>query len=83
LFIQYYFTLLDLRYVYHSLVNNDDLVEINDDFPDNLIDRLEFGDNLIRIFLDGFLRKYLVQPAKIESKIIFFELIVYLFFIVQ
>jgi hypothetical protein len=65
------FILLDLRYVYRSLINNDELVEINDDFSDNLIDRLEFGDNFIRILFDGFLRKYIIQPAKTECKIIF------------
>ena len=64
---------LDLRYVYRHLINNDDLVEINDDFPDNLIDRLEFRDNLIRTLFDNLVRKYIVQAAKTEGKILRFE----------
>jgi len=71
---------LDLRYVYRHLINDNDLVEINDDFPDNLIDRLEFGDNLIRTLFDNLLRKYIVQPMKTESKILLLELRVLFFF---
>ncbi|CAF3471943.1 unnamed protein product [Rotaria socialis] len=58
----------DLRYVYCQFANDEDLLEINDAFPEKLIDRLEFGDNLIRILFDGLLRKYLVQPAKEEIR---------------
>ncbi|CAF1409889.1 unnamed protein product [Adineta steineri] len=58
----------DLRYVYRDLANDEDLVEINTEFPDSLIDRLEFGDNFIRTLFDDFLRKYLVQPAQYEIR---------------
>ncbi|CAF1959714.1 unnamed protein product [Rotaria magnacalcarata] len=58
----------DLRYIYCQFANDEDLLEINDAFPEKLIDRLEFGDNLIRILFDGLLRKYLVQPAKEEIR---------------
>ncbi|CAF3295658.1 unnamed protein product [Rotaria sp. Silwood2] len=58
----------DLRCVYGQLSNNEDLVEINDDFPDDLIDRLEFGDTFIRTLFDGLLRKLIVQPAKAEIR---------------
>jgi hypothetical protein len=67
--------LLDLRYIYRDLANTDDLVEINEDFPDNLIDRLEFGDNLIRTLFDGLIRKYIVQPANAESNLILLKFI--------
>ncbi|CAF4149215.1 unnamed protein product, partial [Rotaria sp. Silwood1] len=56
--------LLDLRCVYSELANSEDLVEINDDFSNNLIDRLEFGDTFIRTLFDGLLKKYIIQPAK-------------------
>jgi hypothetical protein len=62
------------------LTNEDDLVEINNDFPDSLIDSLEFGDNFIRTLFDGLLRKYIVQPAKAGSKIISFFRIIIIFF---
>jgi len=68
-FIIYF--LLDLRYVYRDLANEEDLVDIDDDFPNNLVDRLEFGDNIIRTLFDGLLRKYIVQPAEFQSKILF------------
>ncbi|UJR14875.1 hypothetical protein I4U23_001860 [Adineta vaga] len=58
----------DLRYVYRDLANEDDLVEINDHFPNQLTDRLEFGDNLIRILFDNFLTKYIVQPAALDIR---------------
>ncbi|CAF4250151.1 unnamed protein product, partial [Rotaria magnacalcarata] len=64
--VNYIIFLLDLRYIYCQFANDEDLLEINDAFPEKLIDRLEFGDNLIRILFDGLLRKYLVQPAKEE-----------------
>ncbi|CAF1160013.1 unnamed protein product [Rotaria sordida] len=58
----------DLRCVYSELANNEDLVEIDDNFPDNLIDRLEFGDTFIRTLFDDLVRKYIVQPAKEEIR---------------
>lgn len=59
---------LDLRDVFNDLANADGLVEINVDLPDNLLDRLEFRDNLIRTLFDSLLRKYLVQSAAQSSK---------------
>ncbi|CAF1183420.1 unnamed protein product [Adineta ricciae] len=53
----------DLRYVYRDLANEDDLVEIDDNFSEHLIDRLEFGDNIIRTLFDNFVTKYIIQPA--------------------
>ncbi|CAF1050170.1 unnamed protein product [Adineta ricciae] len=53
----------DLRYVYRDLANEDDLVEIDDNFSEQLIDRLEFGDNIIRTLFDNFVTKYIIQPA--------------------
>ncbi|CAF3156375.1 unnamed protein product [Rotaria sp. Silwood2] len=58
----------DLRYVFHELANDEDLVEINNDLPDRLLDRLEFHDHLIRTLFDGLLRKYLVQSAAQENR---------------
>lgn len=60
--------LLDLRYVYCSLLNSDGLIEINDDFPNHLIDRLEFDDNLIRTVFDNLLKTCFVQRIQGESK---------------
>ena len=59
---------LDLRYVYRDLANEDDLVEIDDNFSEHLIDRLEFGDNIIRTLFDNFVTKYIIQPAATGSK---------------
>jgi hypothetical protein len=53
------------------LANEEDLVDIDDDFPNNLVDRLEFGDNIIRTLFDSLLRKYIVQPAEFQSRILF------------
>jgi hypothetical protein len=53
------------------LANADDLVEISDEFPKKLIDRLEFGDHLIQTLFSDLLKKYIVQPATIESKILY------------
>ena len=58
----------DLRFVYHELVNDEDVVEIDNDFPDKILDRLEFRDHFIRTLFDGLIRKYLVQPALQGSK---------------
>jgi hypothetical protein len=55
--------ILDLRYVFHELVNDDDVVEIDNDLPDRILDRLEFRDHFIRTLFDSLIRKYLVQPA--------------------
>jgi hypothetical protein len=55
--------ILDLRYVFHELVNGDDVVEIDNDLPDRILDRLEFRDHFIRTLFDSLIRKYLVQPA--------------------
>ncbi|CAF3803794.1 unnamed protein product, partial [Adineta steineri] len=53
----------DLRYVFHEIANDEDLVEIDKDLPDKLLDRLEFRDHIIRTLFDSLLRKYLVQAA--------------------
>ena len=63
----------DLRYVYRDLANDEDLIEIDDDFSENLIERLEFGDHLIRTLFDNLLRKYIIQAAKEQSKRLFFH----------
>jgi hypothetical protein len=56
-------------------VNNEEVIEINDDFPDKLTERLEFGDNLIRTLFDSLIRKYIVEAAKAESNFIFSKFI--------
>ncbi|CAF1217905.1 unnamed protein product [Rotaria sordida] len=58
----------DLRYVFHELANDEDLVEINYDLPDKLLDRLEFRDQLIRTLFDSLLRKYLLQSAAQDNR---------------
>lgn len=57
----------DLRYVYSSLANDDDVIDINENFSQNLIDRLEFNDNLIQILFDRLLQKYIIEPSKSEG----------------
>ena len=59
--------LLDLRCIYRDLANEENSIEITDDFSDLLIDRLEFSDQLIRTVLDDLLRKHIVQAAKDQS----------------
>jgi hypothetical protein len=54
---------IDLRYVFHDLANNEDLVEINNDLPNKLLDRLEFRDYLRRTLFESLVKKYLVQAA--------------------
>ncbi|UJR31832.1 hypothetical protein I4U23_019309 [Adineta vaga] len=53
----------ELRYVFHELANNEDVVEIDNDLPDKLLDRLEFRDQLIRTLFDSLFRKYLVEAS--------------------
>ncbi len=62
------YSIIDLRSVFLELANNEDLVEINNDLPNELLDRLEFHEHIIRTFFDSFLRKYLVQAAAQGSK---------------
>jgi len=63
------YSIIDLRSVYLELANNEDLVEINNDLPNELLDRLEFHEHIIRTFFDSLLRKYLVQAAAQGSKL--------------
>ena len=60
--------IIDLRYVFHELANDDELVEIDNDLPNKILDRLEFHDHFIQTLFDGLIRKYLVQAANQSSK---------------
>lgn len=74
---------IDLRYVYQSLANEDDVIDISEDFSQNLINRLEFNDNLIKTLFDRLLQKYIIEPTKSRSKISFIRLLSFIFLFVS
>lgn len=60
---------IELRSVFDELANGGDLVEIDDDLPAKLLDRLEFRDYIIRTLFESLIQKYLVQSVVQASKI--------------